>query len=93
LARNPATSELIRLKRSAHQNEATEKPSIRELTRRIKTAFITKAKRPRERIVTGSVKSRSSGRMKVFTTPSTTAVIRALRKLSTTTPSRIDAVT
>lgn len=58
-------------------------------TNKTKTAFITKVKSQKVRILIGKVKIINIGLTKVFRTPRTTATIIAVTKFSTLTPGKI----
>lgn len=66
----------------AAQKLSTTNPSTNEATKRKSDALIIKMKIPKARIVTGSVSTISTGRTSTLRTPSTSAAIHAVRKLS-----------
>ena len=63
----------IILKINAVQKESTPKPPTILVHNKIKSALITNKKKPKVRIVTGSVKITIIGFIKIFSNPSTIA--------------------
>ena len=76
------------LNKNADKNESTKNPGTIILTSRTISVFSTRAKRPRVKIVIGSVSNKSIGFKKVFRTPNTIEAIAAPNK-SVLTPGTI----
>ena len=70
---------------NADQKPPTRKPSTNEATNQNSSPLITRVNKPSVRMVMGRVMSTSSGRIRVLTRPSTSAVSSAMVKLSTLT--------
>jgi hypothetical protein len=66
---------------NAHKNPSTINPGTMLLTSKINSAFKTKLKRPKVRIVIGNVKITRTGFKKAFIIPKTRATTRAEVKL------------
>ena len=75
-------------KSSAHQNPATEKPSIRLSAIKMMTALMTKVKSPRVRMLSGKVRRINKGRTSAFKIPKIKAANKAVLKALTVTPGR-----
>jgi len=74
------------LKKSAVQNELTEKPLMKWSQTIIINAFITNKNNPKVTIVTGNVNRIKMGFTKKFNSPSTMATVKAVENSSTITP-------
>lgn len=79
------------LKIIAQRKPSTLKPGTSLSANIIKSAFITKVKRPRVMIVTGKVSKTKIGFKNALNIPITRAAIKAEVKLSTLTPGSIYA--
>lgn len=81
--------ESIIAKRSAHQKLVTVNPGTIIPANNIRSALITKIKRPNVTIVNGRVRSNRIGFMNVFKTPKTIARIMIVPRLAIWIPGRI----
>jgi len=66
----------------AVQKPATEKPGTMWAARRINSAFMTSEKIPSVKMVSGNVMSLTTGLIKIFMMPSTTAKMTALKSVT-----------
>lgn len=73
----------------AQRKLATKNPGTKELTKRIRMAFMTKVNRPRERMLMGRVRITKIGFKMALTIPKMTETIMAVTKESTLTPGKI----
>lgn len=87
--RKDETIDNTREKARAHKKPFTLNPGTTADASKTNAAFITKVKSQKVKILIGNVKIISIGLTKVFRTPSTTATIIAVTKLSTFTPGKI----
>lgn len=79
--RTEVTSDKIRLNSNAHQKPSTLNPSTNLAVINIIIALITNKNKPRDKMVTGIVKTIMIGLMTLFRNDSTAATINAVRKL------------
>lgn len=68
---------------NAHKNPSTTNPGTNLLTRSINTAFMTKVKSPKVKILIGRVRIRRTGFKNALIIPKTKATTKAAVKLAT----------
>jgi len=88
LLRKKLTKDNNILNKKAEKNDSTKNPGTKTLTSKTINVLRTRAKRPRVKIVIGSVSNKSIGFKKVFRTPNTIEAIAAPNK-SVLTPGTI----